>query len=57
MRILEVRRHTMRRKPGQHLSQDGIELARMVGDQSGPFDLVVTIPGNLEFGKSCFPEE
>tara|TARA_B100000315_G_C14265232_1_gene446099 strand:+ start:124 stop:297 length:174 start_codon:yes stop_codon:yes gene_type:complete len=57
MRTLEVRRHTMRRKPGQHLSQDGIELARVVGDQSDSFDLDITIPGIPEFGKSCFPEE
>ena len=42
MRTLEVRRHTMRRKPGQRLSQDGIELARLVGDGSGHFDLVVS---------------
>ena len=42
MRTLEVRRHTMRRKPGEHLSQKGIELARLVGSESGPFSLVVT---------------
>ena len=42
MRTLEVRRHTMRRKPGEHLSQDGINLARLVGDQSEPPSLVVT---------------
>lgn len=50
MRTLEVRRHTMRRKPGQHLSQDGIELARLVGETSGPFSMVVTshIPRAIE---------
>ncbi len=32
----------MRRKPGEHLSQDGIALARLVGEASGPFNLVVT---------------
>ena len=50
MRFLEVRRHTMRRKPGQHLSQDGIDLARLVGETSGPFSLVVTshIPRAIE---------
>jgi broad specificity phosphatase PhoE len=42
MRTLEVHRHTMRRKPGEHLSQDGILLARLVGSTSGPFSLVVT---------------
>ena len=50
MRVLEVRRHSMRRKPGEHLSQDGIELARLVGEASGPFGLVVTstIPRAIE---------
>lgn len=44
MRTLVVRRHTMRRQPGQHLSQPGIELARLVGDRSGPFEWVATSP-------------
>ena len=44
MRTLEVRRHAMRRKPGEHLSQDGVALARRVGSISGPFRLVVTSP-------------
>ena len=44
MRTLFVFRHTMRRKPGQHLSQEGIELARLVGSGSGPYDRVVTSP-------------
>ena len=40
----------MRRKPGEHLSQDGIKLARLVGEASGPFGLVVTstIPRAIE---------
>ena len=40
----------MRRKPGQHLSQDGIDLARLVGETAGPFSLVVTshIPRAIE---------
>ena len=40
----------MRRKPGQHLSQDGIDLARLVGKSAGPFNLVVTshIPRAIE---------
>ena len=42
MPILEVRRHTMRAKPGQHLSQSGISLANYVGSSMAPFDLVVT---------------
>src|SRR5215207_5530383 len=42
MRYLEVRRHTMRTRPGKHLSQAGVTLAREVGGQIGPFDRVVT---------------
>jgi broad specificity phosphatase PhoE len=42
MRIIEVRRHTMRHKPGQHLSQAGVTLARRVGEGIGPFARVVT---------------
>jgi broad specificity phosphatase PhoE len=42
MRFLEVRRHTMRVKPGQHLSQSGVTLARRVGETLGPFDQVYT---------------
>jgi broad specificity phosphatase PhoE len=40
----------MRRKPGQHLSQAGIALARLVGSALGPFGLVVTsaIPRAVE---------
>ena len=34
----------MRRKPGQHLSQDGVDLARLVGETSGPFSMVVSSP-------------
>jgi hypothetical protein len=42
MRYLEVRRHTMRVKPGQHLSQEGVDLARRVGSEIGPFEIVIT---------------
>ncbi len=42
MRTVEMRRHTMRVKPGQHLSQEGIDLARRVGDTMGPFNRVIT---------------
>ncbi len=42
MRFVEVRRHTMRTKPGQHLSQPGVTLARRVGNSMGPFDRVIT---------------
>ena len=39
-----MRRHTLRLKPGQQLSREGIELARLVGAESGPFDRVVSSP-------------
>ncbi len=42
VRTLEVRRHTMRTKPGQHLSQAGVDRARRVGGTVGDFDRVVT---------------
>jgi broad specificity phosphatase PhoE len=50
MRYLEARRHTMRLKPGQHLSQAGVTLARRVGEKLGPFDHVITstAPRTLE---------
>src|SRR5258708_3964118 len=42
IRTMGVRRHTMRVKPGQHLSQAGVSLARHVGEGLGPFERVVT---------------
>ena len=42
MKTLEVRRHTTRAKPGEHLSQAGVTLARTVGESIGPFERVVT---------------
>lgn len=42
MKTIEVRRHSIRNKPGQHLSQQGVTLARLVGQNLGPFDRVVT---------------
>ncbi len=42
MRSVEMRRHTMRVKPGRHLSQAGVDLARRTGNQMGPFDRVIT---------------
>ena len=41
-RVIEHRRHTMRTKPGQHLSQAGVDLARRVGEGVAPCGLVVT---------------
>jgi broad specificity phosphatase PhoE len=42
MKTIEIRRHSMRTKPGQHLSQQGVTLARLVGQNLGPFDRVMT---------------
>lgn len=42
MRTLELRRHTLRAQPGQHLTQAGVTLARRVGETIGPFDRVIT---------------
>ena len=42
MRTLEIRRHSIRFQPGDHLNQTGVTLARSVGQNMGPFDLVVT---------------
>jgi broad specificity phosphatase PhoE len=42
MRYVEVRRHSIRAKPGQHLSQAGINLARRKGSSIGPFHRVIT---------------
>ena len=42
MKAIEIRRHSIRNKPGQHLSQQGVTLARLVGQNLGPFDRVVT---------------
>lgn len=42
MSTIELRRHTMRAKPGQHLNQAGVTLARRVGDGLGPFNRVIT---------------
>lgn len=51
--LIDHRRHTIRSKPGEHLSQPGIDLARRVG--AGEFgavpryDLVVTSPSPRAF--------
>jgi len=42
MKTIEIRRHSIRTKPGAHLSQQGVTLARLVGQNLGPFDRVVT---------------
>lgn len=42
MKTIEIRRHSIRTKPGDHLSQQGVTLARLVGENLGPFERVVT---------------
>ena len=42
MKTIEIRRHSIR--SGQNLSQNGVSLARMIGDEIGPFDRVITSP-------------
>lgn len=42
MKTIEIRRHSIRSRPGDHLSQSGVSLARLVGENLGPFDRVVT---------------
>ena len=42
MKTIEIRRHSIRTKPGEHLAQPGVTLARMVGENLGPFERVVT---------------
>jgi broad specificity phosphatase PhoE len=42
MKTIEIRRHSIRSKPGDHLNQAGVSLARRVGENLGPFDRVVT---------------
>lgn len=42
MRILEVRRHTMRHKPDLFVSPKGVTLAKMVAKTQDPFNLVVS---------------
>lgn len=42
MKTIEIRRHSIRSKPGDHLSQEGVRLARRIGETTGPFERVVT---------------
>ena len=55
MRMIEIRRHSYTKKgegrgKGSHLSAEGVALARQVGGETGPFDLVLTspVPRSLE---------
>jgi len=42
MKTIEVRRHSIRERASQDLSQQGLALARMIGAETGPFQHVVT---------------
>jgi broad specificity phosphatase PhoE len=42
MKTIEIRRHSIRSIPGDHLNQTGVSLARRVGEGLGPFQRVVT---------------
>jgi broad specificity phosphatase PhoE len=49
MRTIEIRRHAYTKKgegrgKGSHLSVEGVALARQIGGEIGPFDLVLTSP-------------
>jgi len=37
MKRIEIRRHSIRTKPGDHLSQQGVTWARSVGENFVPF--------------------
>jgi len=41
-RTIEIRRHSLRRPPAPHPTQEGVARARRAGESSGPFDRVVT---------------
>jgi broad specificity phosphatase PhoE len=44
MQYVEVRRHSLRIRPHEHLSQEGVLLARRVGESIGPFSRVISSP-------------
>ncbi len=50
MKYLEVRRHSKRNPPRPHLIQEGVSLARKLGNTLGHFDRVITstLPRALE---------
>ena len=49
MRFLELRRHSLRVRPNEHLSQEGVTLARRVGNELNSFNLVITSPSPRAF--------
>ena len=42
MKTIEVRRHSIRERMSQDLSAEGLVLARMIGEEIGPFQRVLT---------------
>jgi len=42
MKIIELRRHSMRVRPSPHLTQEGVDKARRVGESLGDFNLVIS---------------
>jgi broad specificity phosphatase PhoE len=44
MKTIEIRRHSIRATPGQNLSQPGVSLARLIGEEMGRFERVITSP-------------
>jgi broad specificity phosphatase PhoE len=42
VKTIEIRRHSKRSIPGAHLSQEGVTLARRIGEGLGPFERVIT---------------
>jgi broad specificity phosphatase PhoE len=42
MPVIEHRRHSWRSPTGKHLTQQGVDLARRVGETMGKFDIVIT---------------
>lgn len=42
MKIIELRRHSIRAKPSPHLTQEGVDLAKKVGETLGNFDKIIS---------------
>jgi len=42
MKIIEFRRHSFREKPSPHLTQEGVNLAKKIGESLGKYDMVIS---------------
>ncbi len=49
MKSLELRRHSTRRQGTEHLSQEGVTLARQIGVSMGPFTRVICSPSSWTY--------